>query len=119
DVADRSAVETAVKKIQAELGPITAILHGAGINNPKRLEEIAARDLAQILAPKITGLHNILDSIVPSDIRLLVTFGSIIGRTGLQGEAHYGLSNEWLNLIVERWQQSHAHCRCQNLDWSV
>ncbi len=48
-----------------------------------------------------------------------MTFGSIIARTGLHGEAHYGMANEWMSLQVERWQKSHAHCRCLNLDWSV
>jgi enediyne polyketide synthase len=119
DVTDRNAVENAVQKIQSEIGPITAILHGAGINNPKRLEEITAANLNQILAPKIKGLTNLLDSIDPSSLRLLLTFGSIIARTGLHGEAHYGLANEWMNLHVERWQKNHAHCRCLNLDWSV
>ena len=119
DVTDRSAVENAVQKIQSELGPITAMLHGAGINNPKRLAEITAADLNQILATKVTGLRNLLDSITPSRLRLLVTFGSIIARTGLHGEAHYGLANEWMRLQAERWQKSHTHCRCLSLDWSV
>jgi len=29
------------------------------------------------------------------------------------------LANEFLNLMVERWQKEHAHCRCLNLEWSV
>jgi enediyne polyketide synthase len=119
DVTDRNAVENAVEKIQSELGPVTAILHGAGINNPKRLEEITTTDLNQILAPKVDGLRNLLESINPAKLRLLVTFGSIIARTGLHGEAHYGLANEWLNLIAERWGKTHAYCRCLSLDWSV
>lgn len=119
DVTDKGAVENAVRKVQVELGPITAVLHGAGINNPKRLEEITTDDLNQVLAPKVGGLRNILESIDPSNLRLLVTFGSIIAHTGLHGEAHYGLGNEWLNLAVERWQNTHSHCRCLNLDWSV
>ena len=119
DVTDRNAVENAVQKIHAEIGPITAILHGAGINNPKRLQDITSADLNQILATKVTGLRNLLESVSPSSLRLLVTFGSIIARTGLHGEAHYGMANEWMSQQVERWQKSHTHCRCLNLDWSV
>jgi enediyne polyketide synthase len=119
DVTDQQSMENVVKKIQAGLGPITAILHGAGMNEPKHLEEITEADLDQILAPKVDGLRNVLASTDPSRLRLLVTFGSIIARTGLHGEAHYGLANEWLNLTAERWQSTHSHCRCLNLDWSV
>jgi enediyne polyketide synthase len=119
DVTDGNAVDNAVHKIQSELGPITAVLHGAGINNPKRLEEITTAELNQIVATKVNGLCNLLESLDPARLRLLMTFGSIIARIGLHGEAHYGLANEWLGLAIERWQKSNAHCRCLNLDWSV
>ncbi|HLK54122.1 MAG TPA: SDR family NAD(P)-dependent oxidoreductase, partial [Candidatus Angelobacter sp.] len=119
DVTDPRAVKSALQKIQAELGSITAILHGAGVNHPKRLEEITHADFDQVLLPKVEGLRNILENVDPAKVRLLVTFGSIIARTGLHGEAHYGLANEWLGLMLERWQKTHAHCRCLNLDWSV
>jgi enediyne polyketide synthase len=119
DITDRNAVALTIRQIQAELGPITALLHGAGWNNPARLEEITPEALQQTLAPKLAGLSNVLDHLVPERLRLLVTFGSIIARSGLHGEAHYGLANEWLNLMVERWQKAHPDCRCLNLEWSV
>ncbi|HET9283534.1 MAG TPA: SDR family NAD(P)-dependent oxidoreductase [Candidatus Angelobacter sp.] len=119
DITEPSAVKAAIGNIELQFGPITAVLHGAGVNDPKRLEKITIRDLQQTLAPKIGGLRNVLNSIDPAKLRLLLTFGSIIARTGLHGEAHYGLANEFLNLMVERWQKEHAHCRCLNLEWSV
>ena len=119
DITDSSGVKAGIKKIESQLGTITAVLHGAGINNPKRLEKISAQDLQQTLATKLDGLKNVLDSINPGKLRLLLTFGSIIARTGLHGEAHYGLANEFLNLMVERWQREHAQCRSLNLEWSV
>ena len=119
DITVRSAVKAAIETIESKLGPITAVLHGAGVNDPKRLEKITFHDLQQTLAPKIGGLSNVLNSIDPAKLRLVLTFGSIIARAGLHGEAHYGLANEFLNLLVERWQKEHAHCRCLNLEWSV
>jgi enediyne polyketide synthase len=119
DITDRGAVARALQQIQAELGPVTALLHGAGWNHPVRLEEITPAELHQALAPKLAGLSNVLDHLAPEELRLLVTFGSIIARSGLHGEAHYGLANEWLNLMVERWQKAHPVCRCLNLEWSV
>ncbi|MGC2695097.1 MAG: SDR family NAD(P)-dependent oxidoreductase [Candidatus Angelobacter sp.] len=119
DVTDGKSVKTSLRQISSKLGDISAILHGAGANRPKRLEEITSADLNQIFAPKLTGLHNLLANIDPEKLRLLLTFGSIIGRTGLHGEAHYGLVNEWLNLTIQRWQKDHPRCRCHNLEWSV
>jgi enediyne polyketide synthase len=119
DLTNRDSVRSAFQGFQTELGPITAVLHGAGNNHPKRLEEVTTADLDQVLAPKVTGLLNLLDNVEPEKLRLLVTFGSIIARSGLHGEAHYGLANEWLNVAVEQWGQTHPQCRCLNLEWSV
>lgn len=119
DLANGESVQRTLQGVQTEFGPITAVLHGAGNNHPKRLEEIATADLDQVLAPKLAGLLNLLDNVQPNKLRLLLTFGSIIARTGLHGEAHYGLANEWLTLAVEKWHEAHRQCRCLNLEWSV
>lgn len=119
DITNASAVKTAIAQVESQLGPVTAVLHAAGINNPMRLEKITAQDLQPTFATKLDGLRNVLDSINPQKLRLLLAFGSIIARSGLHGEAHYGLANEFLNLMVERWQKEHTHCRCLNLEWSV
>ncbi len=119
DVGDPRQISQAVQQVEAELGGITAILHGTGSNSPKRLEEIIAADVHGTLSPKINGLRNVLNSVHPEKLRLLITFGSIIGRTGLHGESHYGLANDWMAEMVQRWQSDHPECRCLNLDWSV
>jgi len=119
DVTDEKATVKVIQRIQSEMGTVTAVLHGAGINNPKQLEEITKRDLRITLEVKVAALCNILRALDQDNLHLLLTFGSIIGRTGLQGEGHYGLANEWLRMEVEDWQRQHPACRCLNLEWSV
>ena len=41
-----------------------------------------------------------LAAVDPERLRLLVTFGSIIGRAGLRGEAHYATANDWLTELT-------------------
>jgi enediyne polyketide synthase len=50
---------------------------------------------------------------------LLVSFGSIIGRAGLRGEAHYATANSWLTELTVEIQRDHPGCRCLALEWSV
>ncbi|HEX7287404.1 MAG TPA: SDR family NAD(P)-dependent oxidoreductase, partial [Candidatus Angelobacter sp.] len=119
DLTKEEAAGNVVNRAQAELGTVTAILHGAGVNNPQRVEDTTASDLQATLASKTGALSNLLRRIDPSQLRLLLTFGSIIGRTGLHGEGDYGLANEWLRMMVEEWQVEHPACRCMNLEWSV
>ncbi len=119
DVSEEKATVETIERIQSEMGAVTAVLHGAGINNPKQIEDLTERDLRTTLDVKVVALRNILGTLDENKLRLLLTFGSIIGRTGLQGEGHYGLANEWLRMEVEEWQHQHPACRCLNLEWSV
>ena len=122
DVADASAVRAAVARADAELGPITALLHAAGVNLPRALGAVDEEGLRRTLAPKVTGARHLLDALAsrrPDRLRLVVGFGSIIARTGLRGEAEYALANEWLALLLARHAARHPACRCLVLDWSV
>jgi enediyne polyketide synthase len=119
DVTDPAGMHSAVEEIIRTLGPVTAVLHGAGGNVPQSLRTIDEAAVRATLAPKVDGLHNVLAAIDAEKLRLLVTFGSIIARTGLHGEADYALANEWLALETEKWQTAHPHCRCLAVEWSV
>lgn len=119
DLTDEKTALDAIQRIQSEMGEVTAVLHGAGLNHPKQLEEITERDFRATLEIKVIALRNMLRALDNDKLHLLLTFGSIIGRTGLQGEAHYGLANEWLRLEVEDWKREHPACHCLNLEWSV
>jgi enediyne polyketide synthase len=119
DLSDEKAVLDVIQRIRSEMGEVTAVLHGAGVNNPKQLEEITERDFHATLDIKVIALRNMLRALDNDKLHLLLTFGSIIGRTGLQGETHYGLANEWLRVEVEEWKRQHPACRCLNLEWSV
>jgi enediyne polyketide synthase len=119
DVTDAPAVHAAVQDAARELGAVTAILHGAGVNVPARLEELDVAEIERTLAPKLDGAHAMLAAVDRSRLRLFVTFGSIIGRIGLRGEAHYALANEHLALFVERLSTRLPTCRCLNIEWSV
>jgi enediyne polyketide synthase len=119
DVTDAAATIEAIGEVEKDLGPVTAILHGAARNIPCLIENLSSQALSETLAPKIRGAQNLLAAINPDRLRLFITFSSIIARTGLPGEAHYGLANEWLTRLTEHWQPAHPHCRCLAVEWSV
>jgi enediyne polyketide synthase len=119
DVADAEAVRAAVRQIEAEMGPITAILHGAGTNVPTLLQDLDEQTFLATLRPKLQGARNVLAAIVPERVRFFITFGSLIARTGMRGEADYAIANQWLTALTEQWQADHPHCRCLALEWSI
>lgn len=119
DVTDAAATRETIREVERDLGPVTSILHGAARNVPCLIENLNSEAISETLAPKIRGAQNLLAAINPDHLRLFVTFSSIIARTGLPGEAHYGLANEWLTRLTEQWQTAHPHCRCLAIEWSV
>ncbi|WP_410583497.1 SDR family NAD(P)-dependent oxidoreductase [Amycolatopsis sp. lyj-108] len=119
DVTDARQVSDAINRIQDGFGPVTAVLHGAGRNEPAALFSLTEETFRKTLAPKIGGLNAVLDAVDKDKIKLLVTFGSIIGRAGLRGEAHYATANDWMTELTVRFGREHPQARAIALEWSV
>lgn len=119
DVTDAGQVAEAVRRFEAELGPVTAVVHGAGRNEPAALANLTEERFQQTLAVKITGLRTVLDAVDQDRVKLLVTFGSIIGRGGLPGEAHYSTANDWMTELSVEFGRAHPNARVLALEWSV
>ncbi|GAA4690254.1 type I polyketide synthase [Phytohabitans rumicis] len=119
DVTDAAQVRRAVAEVTEALGPVTAVLHGAGRNEPAALSNLDAAAFRRTFAPKVDGLRAVLDAVDRDRLRLLVTFGSIIGRAGLRGEAHYATANEWLAGLTGEFADAYPGCRALCLEWSV
>ncbi|MEU9829810.1 type I polyketide synthase [Micromonospora chersina] len=119
DVTDAAQVACAVAEVAQALGPVTAVLHGAGRNEPAVLSSLDMDAFRRTFAPKIDGLRTVLDALDPGRLRLLITFGSIIGRAGLRGEAHYATANEWLARSTTELAERYPNCRALCLEWSV
>jgi enediyne polyketide synthase len=119
DVLDEGAVKAAVAEVNRKLGLVTAFLHGAGTNTPRLISALNEAAFRCTVAPKIQGFRNVLAAIDPARLRLLVTFGSIIARSGLRGEGDYAAANEWLTASTVEFQSAHPQCRCLALEWSV
>jgi enediyne polyketide synthase len=119
DVTALDEVKSAVAEVGDKLGPITALLHGAGRNEPQALANLDEDAFKRTLAPKIAGLEAVLTAIDPANLRLLVGFGSIIGRAGLRGEADYSVANDWLTDLTRRVGAEYPECRCLSIEWSV
>ncbi len=90
DVTDPAAVRRAVAEVATALGPVTAVLHGAGTQRAGRADQAGHGGLPTYLRTRrSTACARCWPPSTRAQLRLLVTFGSIIGRAGLRGEAHY------------------------------
>jgi enediyne polyketide synthase len=119
DVCDAQALRRSLDRLDVgALGPVTALLHAAGCNEPRRFPDIGAELLARTLDPKVEGFRNAVAAAGPS-LRRVVAFGSIIGRLGLEGEAHYALANALQARIAEELAAARPGLAALVIEWSV
>jgi enediyne polyketide synthase len=119
DVCDEIAVKNAVKDIYTDFGKITMILHGAGINNPKRIKDLTETDVENTQRVKIKGLKNVVKHLNLNELRFIIGYGSIIAQSGMQGNADYAFANDQLAIYLNGLQQNLPNCRCITFEWSV
>ena len=84
------------------IGPITGVIHGAGILADRRIEDLTAEQFDSVYETKVDGLRNVLTSVGEQPLKLLVLFSSSTGRFGRTGQAAYAAANEALNKIANR-----------------
>lgn len=104
DVSDRDALAACLERVRAEMGPITAVVHAAGIADGGFLVARHPAELAGVLAPKVAGARN-LDLLTRDDpLQAFVLFGSLTGLAGAAGQAAYAAANAWLDAFAARRQ---------------
>ncbi|MDH2429182.1 type I polyketide synthase [Sphaerisporangium sp. TRM90804] len=119
DVADPGAVRRAVAEITRALGPVTAVVHSSGINNPGRFADLDGAAFAEHAAPKYHGLRAVLDALERRRLRAVVSYGSVIGRFGLKGEAHYALANGRMRELMRVLARDLPGAFVCNVDWTA
>jgi len=119
DVTDADAVRARVADLRRCYGPVRGLLHLAGRNSPARIAELTVAKLRETLAPKADGLEHLLSCLDTDELRVAVTFGSVIGRMGLAGEADYAIANEYLARRCAELSSAVPHVRWLNIEWSA
>jgi 3-oxoacyl-(acyl-carrier-protein) synthase len=117
DVTSPQEVAAAMTRIEADLGTVTAILHGAAAQEPSTATDLASFQRA--VAPKVLGLRAVLDAVAADRIKLLVTFGSIEGRAGLRGAPQHVLADDWTSELTVQFGREHPRTRAITVAWSV
>jgi NAD(P)-dependent dehydrogenase (short-subunit alcohol dehydrogenase family) len=117
DVTDREAVQAQIQVAQTQYGMISGVVHGAGRLADKRIERKALQDFQAVYGTKVVGLENVLSSLDPANLRLLVLFSSVAGAFGNLGQTDYAMANEALNKFSYQFQHQYPHCRVLALNW--
>lgn len=119
DLGNRDAVAALVEEIHRRDGAITGLLHGAGHNKPRRVEQASAQQALDEIRPKLCGLLHLCEALESQPPKMIVALGSIIGVTGMPGNAWYAFSNQALDAALANFQSRHPDTAVLTLAYSV
>ncbi|WP_229214751.1 SDR family NAD(P)-dependent oxidoreductase [Duganella sp. HH101] len=119
DLTDAGQVREVMARVGAELGPVSALMHAAGLNRAHRIDKLAPSEFLAVMKPKILGLQNLLAAVELPRIKTIIAFSSIIAKSGMAGNADYSYANEWMNGVLNRIRALHPQVRCLSYNFSV
>jgi acyl transferase domain-containing protein/NADP-dependent 3-hydroxy acid dehydrogenase YdfG len=118
DVRDAAALAEALASIRRVWGPITGVVHGAGIVADATIANKTREQFDEVFSTKVHGLGALLDATAHDPLRLLCLFSSVAARYGNAGQSDYAMANEILNHVArEEARRRGPHVRVKSIDW--
>ncbi|MGU3422981.1 SDR family oxidoreductase, partial [Methylobacterium sp. D54C] len=118
DIADADAALEAVARIRSEFGPISGLVHAAGVLADKEILLKTSDQFRTVMRTKVDGLRNLLDATRDDALTRLVCFSSIAAWRGNLGQSDYAAANQVLNRVcrAERKRRGEA-CLVKSIGW--
>jgi NADP-dependent 3-hydroxy acid dehydrogenase YdfG len=117
DVTDREALRRELARVRQEWGPITGLVHGAGVLADKRIADKTDDQFDRVYATKVAGLRALLEECASDPLELLCVFSSVAARYGNPGQCDYAMANEVLNQVAYAERERRPSCRVRALGW--
>ena len=117
DVTDQEAVSAVFREISAVWGPVSAMVHAAGVLADRLIAETTAAEARTVLSPKLYGLRWMLEAVSENPPRWIALFSSVAGRLGNRGQAAYAMANEAMNKTAHWLKRRHPDLRVVSLNW--
>ena len=118
DAQDTAAVAAALDGVRREWGPITALVHGAGVLADRRIADKTDEQFDRVFDTKVAGLRALLAATAGDPLTAICLFSSVAARTGNPGQSDYAMANEVLNLVAaaESARRGEA-CLVRSIGW--
>ena len=117
DVRDADAIRRTLAPLVDEYGPVTGLVHGAGVLSDRNIEDKSDDDFAEVYGTKVGGLRSVLKAIGETSLKALVLFSSSTARFGRRGQVDYAAANEVLNKVAQAEAAEREGCRVVSVNW--
>jgi NAD(P)-dependent dehydrogenase (short-subunit alcohol dehydrogenase family) len=117
DLSDTATLAPAIAAIQAQHGPITGLVHGAGVLADKLAMEKTEAEVRKVFGPKVDGLLALLGTINTAQLTHVGLFSSASALFGNTGQADYAMANECLNQLARQLHAQLPNAQVKSFNW--
>lgn len=117
DVRDAASVAQALAAVRAEAGPISGIVHGAGVLADKRIGDKTRDQFDAVFGTKVEGIANLLAATREDPLRVICLFSSIASLHGNAGQCDYAMANGVLNAVARAEAARRPGCTVKAIAW--
>jgi acyl transferase domain-containing protein/NAD(P)-dependent dehydrogenase (short-subunit alcohol dehydrogenase family)/acyl carrier protein len=117
DVRDAAAVAGVLAEVRQNAGPITGVVHGAGVLADRKIDDQTDEQFDAVYATKVSGLKALLAATATDPLKLVAVFSSSTGRFGRSGQVAYAAANEAVNKLSQAEARRRPECRVVAVNW--
>ncbi|MGA8164524.1 MAG: SDR family NAD(P)-dependent oxidoreductase, partial [Waddliaceae bacterium] len=103
DVSDLEAIKIGLKKEKEHVGPISGVIHAAGIKESKTIVEKDFKEFQEVIDPKVKGTLVLDEVLLDEPLEFICYFSSSAAILGDFGACDYAVGN--------RFEMAYAHYR--------
>jgi len=104
DVTDEGALRAVVERVKGRYGPVTDVVHAAGVLRDGLLATKSVATMREVLEPKVRGTIALHRATLEEPLRSFVICSSLAGTVANQGQADYAAANGFEDQFA-RWRR--------------
>ncbi|MFE2463002.1 SDR family NAD(P)-dependent oxidoreductase [Streptomyces sp. NPDC059402] len=117
DTRDEAALRDALAEVRRDWGPITGVVHGAGVIADRLIGAKTDEQFARVYSTKVDGLRALLAATADDPLSLLVAFTSVSGVFGSPGQADYAMANTAVDHLLSAYAAARPDCLTRSVAW--
>ena len=117
DVGDIESLSGALDEVRAEWGPVTGVVHGAGVLADRLVVDKTDEQFDRVLRVKAEGFRNVLELVGDDEPALVCVFSSVAASAGNSGQCDYAAANEIAERLALDWRARHPACVVRAIAW--
>ena len=112
-----AALSETLAEVRSDWGPITGIVHGAGVLADALIAVKTDDQFSRVFDPKVEGLRSLLAATADDPLEVLCAFSSVAAQFGNPGQCDYAMANEVLNQVLSAEQARRTGCVVRAIGW--